>query len=328
MYTLYGALASPYSMKMRSLLRYRRIPFLWKDGEAVAGALAKVRAPVIPVLEFPNGHFANDSTPLIYELEGLHEGRGVIPSDPAIAFVAHLIEDFADEWLTKAMFGYRWLDDLDQLQMSRWLAFDRMHGGGLDKSQADAEIFRERQVSRMAIVGCTRENFPLIEASTRVVLGALEGHVTDRFFLFGSRPSIAEFGLLGQLSQLATDPTPQAMMRSDYPYTYRWLPHLDDMSGVEGEWIDEPSPAALDILRVAGEVYAPFLAANAAAFKAGEEEFSFSAMGHDYAQGTFKYQVKCLADLRSRYGALNANDRERISTWIGDGWIGLLGNQS
>ena len=36
------------------------------------------------------------------------------------------LEDFADEWLTKAMFGYRWLAEVDQVQMSRWLAFDNL----------------------------------------------------------------------------------------------------------------------------------------------------------------------------------------------------------
>lgn len=324
MYTLYGALASPYSMKMRSVLRYRRIAFVWKDGAAVAGALEQVRAPVIPVLEFPDGSFANDSTPLIYELERRHPARRVIPPEPSIAFLAHLLEDFADEWLTKPMFGYRWLDEVDQVQMSRWLAFDRNHGGGRARSEAQAELFRQRQVGRMGIVGCTRENFPLIEASTRAVLDALEAQVTESFFLFGSRPSLAEFALYGQFSQLGTDPTPQAMMRADYPYTYRWLAHVDDLSGHEGEWAGEPSAAALRLAEIAGEVYAPFLAANAAAFEAGEDSFGFAAMGHDYAQGTFKYQVKCLADLRRRYGALSAQDRARADGWIGPNWQRLL----
>ena len=324
MYSLYGALASPYSMKMRALLRYRRIPFEWVDGGAAREAQAKVRAPVIPVLEFPDGRFANDSTPLIYELERLHAGRSVVPDDKAIAFLAHLLEDFADEWMTKPMFGYRWLEDVDQVQMSRWLAFDNLRGGGLETSQSAAEAFRERQVGRMGIVGCTRENFPLIEASARAVLDILESHVTDCFFLFGTRPSLAEFGLYGQLSQLGVDPTPQAMMRREYPYAYRWLSHMDDLSGVVGAWADQPSQAALALAKLSGEIYAPFLAANAAALAAGEETFAFSALGHEYSQGTFKYQAKCLADLRQRYGALDTHQKKRVGEWIGDAWSELL----
>ena len=278
-------------------------------------SLQKVRAPVIPVVEYPDGGFHNDSTPLIYDLEKRHLERGVVPPDPAQAFIAHLIEDFADEWLTKAMFGYRWLEEVDQIQMSRWLAFDAAKGGGLENSQSFAEQFRSRQVGRMALVGCTQENFPLIEASTRAVLAALEAHVVDKHFLFGSRPSLAELGIFGQISQLGVDPTAQTMMRADYPYSYRWLAHIDDMSGIDGEW-DAPHavfrPVVDKLLAIVGEVYVPFLLANAKALAAEEETFEFEAMGLSFSQGTFKYQAKCLADLRARYAALGGDARAKI----------------
>ena len=316
MYTINGALGSPYSLKMRALMRYRRIPHIWQHGAATHGlAAAKVKAPVIPVVEYPDGTFHNDSTPLLYDLEARHAERSVIPPDPARAFLAHLLEDFADEWLTKAMFGYRWLRDVDQLQMSRWLAFDAMKGGGLDQSQAYADQFRARQVGRMAIVGCTAKNFPLIKASTRAVLAALEAHVVNRHCLFGTRPSMAEFGIFGQLSQLGVDPTPEAMMRADYPYSFRWLLHIDDMSGIEGDWdaVDAPfDPVIGQLLTVVGEVYMPFLLANAAANGDGAETFSMNAMGHPYTQGTFRYQVKCLAELRARYAALDTRARALV----------------
>jgi glutathione S-transferase len=324
-YKLYGALGSPYSQKIRALLRYRRLPYQWVDeGARRQAALASVKAPVIPVLEYPDGTFANDSTPLVYDLEARHPERGVVPPGSAQAFIAHLLEDFADEWLTKAMFGYRWLEEIDQVQMSRWLAFDSAKGGGLEKSQGFAELFRARQVGRMALVGCTRENFPLIEASTRAVLAALEAHVVNRFCLFGTRPSLAEFGIFGQLSQLGTDPTPQTMMRADYPYTYRWLAHIDDMSGTEGEWEPGFAPVVTELVRISAAVYAPFLAANATAAEAGAETFRMEAMGLPYEQGVFKYQLKCLADLRSRYAALAGPARSEVDALLGERWLELL----
>ena len=323
-YRLFGALGSPYSQKLRALLRYRRIPFIWIDGAAAREAVGQVRAPVIPVLQYPDGHFDNDSTPVLYDLEELHPERRVVPDDPAQAFVAHLLEDFADEWLTKAMFGYRWLEEVDQIQMSRWLAFDNLKGGGLETSQKFAAMFRDRQISRMVLVGCTAENFPLIEASTRAVLAALEAHVVDRHCLFGTRPSMAEFGIFGQLSQLATDPTPQAMMRADYPYTYRWLAHIDDMSGAEGVWEPGFAPVVMELVRIAGEVYVPFLRANAAAAEAGAETFRMEAMGHPYEQGVFKYQLKCLRELRARYAALDPAAAETVALPLGPVWLDLL----
>jgi glutathione S-transferase len=323
-YKLFGALGSPYSQKLRALLRYRRIPHLWVDGAAAREAMGQVRAPVIPVLQYPDGHFDNDSTPVIYDLEARHPERRVVPDDPGQAFIAHLIEDFADEWLTKAMFGYRWLAEIDQIQMSRWLAFDNLKGGGLDRSQAFAEQFRARQVGRMAMVGCTAENFPLIEASTRAVLAALEAHVVNRHCLFGTRPSLAEFGLFGQLSQLGTDPTPQAMMRADFPYTYRWLAHVDDMSGIEGVWEPGFAPVVAELVRIAGTVYVPFLRANEQAAEAGTETFRMEALGLPYEQGVFKYQIKALRELRSRYAALNEAAKDAVDPLLGQDWLNLL----
>jgi glutathione S-transferase len=321
MYTLYGALASPYSMKMRAVLRARRITHIWSHGRvAQETASSKVRAPVIPVLEYPDGTFANDTTPLIYDLEERHTDRSIIPADPGMAFLAHLLEDFADEWLTKAMFGYRWLEEVDQLQMSQWLAFDAFKGGGAEMTQTFAAGFRERQVGRMALVGCTRENFALIEASTKRVLSALEAHVVNEHFLFGTRPSIAEFGIYGQLSQLGVDPTAQDMMRAEFPSTFRWLLHIDDASGIEGDWDAAGAPArpvVQAILAEVGRVYVPFLLANATAAKAGEKTFRFEVDGLPYEQGTFRYQLKCLADLRARYAALPDNVRAQIDPVLG-----------
>lgn len=321
-YTIHGGLGSPYSMKMRAIFRYRRIPYIWKQVDmADRSIFTHVKAPVIPIIQFPDGSWHNDSTPMIYMLERLHTDRSILPPDPAQHFLAYLLEDMADEWGTKAMFHYRWYRERDQKQMSEWLSFDRLAGQGIATIEKSARAFRDRQVGRMPIVGCTPQNAPIIEASANRIMALLNGHVTSHKFLFGTRPSLADFGWLGQLSQLAVDPTPDDLMRETAPYLFRWLMNLDDASGIDGAW-DDPAaplpPAVTGLLKIAGHTYFPFLLANAAAFEAKQETFSVQLLGQTYTQGTFRYQQRCLWDLRERYKALDAATRERIDPILKD----------
>ncbi|HTW35946.1 MAG TPA: glutathione S-transferase N-terminal domain-containing protein [Rhizomicrobium sp.] len=315
-YTIYGGLGSPYSMKMRAVFRYRRLPYVWRQMEMGDDRVFKnVKAPVIPVIQYPDGSWHNDSTPMIFELERAEPARSTVPADPVQGFLAYLLEDFADEWGTKPMFHYRWYRERDQKQMSEWLAFDRLKGSGRQAVLDTAAAFRARQVGRMALVGCTPENAALIEESARAILALFEAHVTEEPYLFGTRPSLADFAWFGQLSQLANDPTPAELMRSEFPFTYRWLMNLDDASGVEGEWRDPKmplSPAVRGLLKLAGEIYFPFLLANAAAVAKGVETFSVAIGGRTYSQGAFKYQAKCLAELRSAYAALDAQTKAAL----------------
>ncbi len=308
-YRVIGIESSPYAVKVRAVLRYRRIAHHWVARMPQFFAeTAAVRPQIMPVVQYPDGSYRTDSTPIIVDLERAHPGaRSVIPAEPGAAFLSDLVEDLADEWLTKSLFHYRFSQPADQLSGARWV-MDDAHPQ-LDH-EALAELTRDfiaRQVSRMSLVGCTPANAPLLEASYRDVLQALEGFVATDRFLFGSRPALADFGLYAQLNTLAADPTPGAIMRERAPRTRNWVRRLDDTSGVEGEWrarADDLPPALCALLGLAGRRYLPYLAANQHALDTGVGEFAIELDGHAYSQPVFRYHARCYGYLRSRFGAL------------------------
>jgi glutathione S-transferase len=315
-YRLIGSTASPYALKMRALLRYRRIPFDWVImTKALRKETEHLRPNLIPVLQYPDGHFQGETTTLAYELERRHHARSVIPEDKALAFLCDLLEDLADEWAVKPLFLYRWWDPEDQAYVSRWAGEEWSTSEAATGTAEEIDEFRRRQISRMPILGATAENKPLLEESYRRILAAFEPHVAMASYLFGSRPSLADFAWFGQLSEMATDPTPMRILRERAPFTDHWVRRLDDASGVDGEW--HKRERALggwveSLLAVAGELYLPFLVANAEAFAKGLDRLEMTVWGLPYALAPFKYQVKCLQQLRDKFAALDGGDRDAL----------------
>jgi len=324
MYEIYGAMGSPYSLKVRAALRAKRLPHTWTGmtAEERGRVMPNVKPQVIPIIRTPDGSWTNDSTPFLLGLEG--EGRALVPSDPKLRFVCLLIEDMADEWFMKAMFHYRWFYAEDAEWCANWLMFDTLPNAGREGVEKAAASIRARQISRMALVGCTPETAPVIEASWKRTNTALEAMATGPTrFLFGDRISLADIALYGQLKVMSVDPTPMAWLRKETPYLYRWLDHADDASGLDGEWLEAGAAIAAEpvkaLLAQAGDTYLPFLKANAAALLKGAETFELLLEGQRYAQGVFKYQAKCLETLRAEWKALSTDDQDVLIGMIGKG---------
>lgn len=317
-----GLPASPYTRKLLGLLRFRRIPYRYLQGPAPG--LPEPRVRLLPVLYFRNtdGDYEAevDSTPLIRRLEAEYPGRSVIPADPALAFINYLLEDYGDEWLTRAMFHYRWHHAAD-LRMSGAVL---PHYADVTRSDEDmraaGRLFTERQVSRLHVVGSNETTAPVIEASYRRFLVALNEHLKRQSFLLGARPASADFACFGQLTQLALfDPTPAAMTAGDFPRVHAWVGKLEDLSGLEttgdeGFIRPETAPDSLrSLLREAGRTYAPVMLANARALGQGLTTVETRVEDRPWVQRPFPYQAKCLAWLRAEHARLDAAERSEVA---------------
>ena len=313
-YRVIGIESSPYAVKVRSVFRYRRIPHLWiARMPQFFDETEHVRPLIMPVVQYPDGVYRTDSTSIIRDLEGRHmNGRSVIPEDRGQALLVDLIEDMADEWFTKCVFHYRFNAPTDRVAGAAWVMDDAYPDVDANMLGDLVDKFVARQVERMPLVGCIPTNAPLIEDSYLRLIEILEGFVATDRFLFGTRPSTADFAICGQLSTLAGDPTGGAIQRAIAPRTRHWVMRLTDCSGVEGEWSTKVSPLVCALLDLAGRIYLPFLVANATAIENGETEISVALDGRLYRQPVFGYQVKCLNALRKSFDALSTGDREGL----------------
>lgn len=331
-YRVVGGPGSPYSLKLRAAMRYRRLPHIWVVPQSYIGGdseLERAGKKMIPNLQLPeDGTYWADSTPIIYELEKRHPGdRSLIPLDPADAFLAHLIEDFADELMFPMIMSYRWSQPLDlqfcpRRQLTGWLGF-------MPTAQFEqmVNVFRQRQTQYVANIGPVAVNMPLYEHVYMSILKILESLLTQSRYFFGSRPSIAEMGLFGQLSQIAVDSTGSAIMKERAPRAFQWIQDLDDASGVEGEWRthEAPVPDALrNLLQLIADVYLPFLTANARAIKEDRSEFSVDCAGLRFEGSSKPYRANCLLWLKDEYAKLPAQARKQVDILMGTEAVQML----
>ena len=326
---LVGGTGSPYTQKMLALLRYRRLPYAvnWGVPAAVCEAMgvAKPKPIFEPTFFFNDGGDTQavcDSTPIIRRLEESYSDRSVLPCDPGLAFIDYLIEDFADEWCSKYMFHYRWHEAVDADNAGTLLPLS-MDVSILQSAHKEFKHWvKERQTSRLHVVGSNTTTAPIINASYRRFLTAMENHLANQKYMLGNRPAAGDFGLFGQLSQLVGfDPTPRAIAHKVSPRTVAWVDLMRDQSGLEPteqDWVSlKDQPESLrGLLDEIGRVYVPAQLANARAVAAGEKKWHAEIDGAPWVQQTFPYQAKCLRWVNDYYRALSDADRVSVDSLL------------
>jgi glutathione S-transferase len=332
-----GAPGSPYTRKMRALLRYRRIPYVFVlQNSAEAAELPKAKVPLLPTFYLPDetGEIVatTDSTPLIRRFETAFAGRSIIPPDPAMAFIDELLEDYADEWLTKCMYHYRWSNEADTEKARRILPHHIMASVTDEQVAPFQKMFGDRQVGRLGVVGSNDVTAPIIEESYKRFLAAFDAQLQQSRFLFGRRPASSDFGIAGQLTCLALfDPTPMALTVERFPRVYAWVETMEELSGMEpseGDWFDahDMPETVRPLLEEVGRVYAPYLLANADAVERNAERVETEIAGRRWVQRPFPYQKKCLEWLRASYAGLDSSARSMVDELLRDTGCEVLFN--
>ena len=333
-YKVVGAYGSPYTRKLQAYLRYKRIPFqAISQGSVESQGLPQPRVPIIPYLICPHSSEAlTDTTPLIQRLEAENSARPVIPESPAVAFLNALIEDFADEWLTKAMFHYRWNFAPDIEKAGALIPIWGDTTIAQDKREAMSDYFSQRQIARLYVVGSNEITGPIIEQSYERIVKCLDTCLSESRFLLGAAPASCDFAVYGQLTQLmGFDPTPSELAVKTAPRVVSWTQNLDDISGVEAP-LDAMHVSSLEgvsnsikaLLAEIGAGYVPVMLANYRAIRGGAEQVECEVGGRLWQQPPFPYQAKCLDVLKSQFRDLPDSARAELAEFLREVDCGAL----
>jgi glutathione S-transferase len=318
---VYGASVSYYTGKLETYLRYKGIPYERDSPYKVQREIMEqVGSIQHPTMKRDDGRWMSDSTPMILQFETEYPQRSILPQDPVVEFINHLIEDYADEWLWRVAMHYRWSYDHDRELLSRILA-DELSSHIKMPRFLRCRMVKKRQLNGFVINdGVTSETREHVEAGYHRILALMSSVLESRPFILGDKPSLADIGLMGpMLRHFGQDPTPAEIMRDTAPLVFEWLGRMWNASRLSGDGdLLSAIPADLTpMLKEVCETHLVQLSDNAKAWHQNQDKFSMTVQGCRYQQlPVSRYRVYCLEILRERFASLDEASQLAVKTLL------------
>lgn len=310
---VYGSKISYYTGKLEAYLRYRGVAY---QNKRTVGDYSKLKKAVgvvqMPVVQFADGRWATDTTPLIAWMETQQDEPSIYPEDRLLNFLALLIEDYADEWLWRPAMHYRWTYRQSREYAAQFL-YNELVKGVLPLPRFLAlNMLKRRQYFGFVWGDGVKPKGEGREHADQTYLTALEKLETifeKRDFLLGDRPSIADFGMMAPMFRhFAEDPYPAEIMREKAPAVYEWVARMwrAEPSKEGASFLTEPDEALWDFVSETCETNLAQHRQNAENYDGRETRYDLSVQGKTYKKVPIsRYRVWCLEELRRLWAELD-----------------------
>jgi glutathione S-transferase len=319
---VYGTDASYYTGKLEAYLRAKGIPYRLEPFSASNMRRCALHTGVvqIPQVECPDGSWLVDSTLIMEYFERVLPEPALTPRDPALAFIAWLLEDYADEWLWRPAMHYRWSFPDTARLMSAWLA-EHLAERRLPMF-LKRRFWRSRQYRTFVRGdGVDDDTRAAVEGFYLETLALLEPVFTRRPYLLGERPCEADFGFFGPLFRhFFSDPAPARIMRERAPAVQEWVARIWNLRPERFETMPLLGRCPEDLgalLSVVAGVYLPYLEANAAAYAKGEKLVRHQVRGTTFVEPVKPYRVWCRDRLQGLIAGLEDAARADVQRALG-----------
>jgi glutathione S-transferase len=334
-----------YALRRERLVR-GQLPLLWPS------VGPEDEFPLVPFAFGPAGKNLYDSSAIAQWLDRQQAPENkLVPEDPAAAFLVHLIDEYADEWGLYLVHHQRWKvsarDNDAGPRLAHEFRFINWPFGRLM-----ARHFAARQTRRLPYLFSvapanfhidglaaarqppSRPGFPathaLLEDSFQSLIQTLDYILKQRAFLFGERPTLADFSLYGQLGMNLSDPSTARIMQTQTPTLFAWLKVLHGCEGLRPR--DTAAPVAIDatLAPLVAEIRRSFIPLmqqnqaacarlpspqthrNEAAFDRDQSLYDGSIDGHAFRAVAKSFQSKVWRKLCDDWHALSASQRKPL----------------
>lgn len=327
---VHGLDVSYFTGKLEGYLRLKGVAYRLEQMDTrqfvALGRATGVRQ--MPHLTLPDGRLLTDTVTIIDTLEEEHSGKGgwpvLTPPDPFTAFLAHLIEAFADEHLWRPALYFRWAFDDDAHVLSRRLATTLLRDVPAPFWVKRLYILHRQRWHYLRGEGSGPRQGRVIEADYRALLDALERAFAGRDWLLGDAPTRADVGLFGPFFRhFQSDPTPGRILQERAPATAAWVARVwsyvarrpESAAGLAVSSAVSESLAPL--MRIIAEQFLPEAAANSAACVAGTGKVCWSRDGVVFRYRPNPYRAWRLSRLSRQFAELSDGDRQRVEQILG-----------
>jgi glutathione S-transferase len=194
---------SPFCMKVRAILAYKRVRFETVDPLSHIREISR-RGKVgkVPALEI-NGELIVDSTDIAYALDERFPSPPLLPQSPHERGLAHAIEDWADESLYFLGLYYRWYEGEGRKPIAG------VFGTSL-KGRIAYLFYLRRILSQLRGQGTLRKPPEHVAKDLERQLDAVDALLTQGPYVLGDQPYLCDFALWGQLNYLNRTPVGKA----------------------------------------------------------------------------------------------------------------------
>ena len=331
-YTLYGWEVSYYVGKVRSYLRQKGIGFLEVRPDVFEyyfSLTSRTHARAIPVLRTPDGMWLQDSSAIIDHLESVFPENPVRPATPIQRFASLLFELWGDEFWWPTGLHTRWSHMPENYPfLEREIAGDLLPGWPWPVQRVIVRLAVRQIHGFLNNTGVVPDQYQVLDRWTALRIDQLDAHFADHDFLFGSRPSIGDFGIMAPLyGHLSRDPWPREHLISPRKHLSRWLERMNGVPAHVGSLLpDDAIPPTLEpLLRSMFAEMVPYL--KAVLTVAAPEiipgkvlprfmaRVTFPFADENYTRRAMPYCLWMLQRLMDDWRALSSQDSAKVAAW-------------